>query len=43
MKKLIILAAISVVMGMTLPMFWFTSKLVKLNDAMKGKEDEANG
>jgi len=31
------------VLGMTLPMFWFTSKLVKLNDSMKGKEDETNG
>lgn len=31
------------VLGMTLPMFWFTSKLVKLNDGGKGKEEEANG
>ena len=34
---------VGAVLGMTLPMLWFTSKLVKLNDSMKGKEDEANG
>ncbi len=31
------------VLGMTLPMFWFTSKLVKLNDTVNGKEDKNDG
>lgn len=31
------------VLGVTLPMFFFTMKLVKLNDSMKGKEETPNG
>lgn len=31
------------VLGVTLPMVWFTAKLVKLNDSREGKEDDTNG
>ena len=31
------------VLGMTLPMIWFTSRLVKLNDAGKRKEENPDG
>lgn len=31
------------VLGMTLPMIWFTSRLVKLNDSGKGKEENPDG
>ena len=31
------------VLGMTLPMIWYTSRLVKLNDSGKGKEEKPNG
>ncbi len=30
-------------LGITLPMFWFTYQLVKLNDSLHGKEDSSNG
>lgn len=30
-------------LGITLPMFWFTYKLVKLNDSLNGKEDSTDG
>ena len=31
------------VLGMTLPMIWYTSRLVKLNDSEKGKEEKSDG
>ena len=31
------------VLGMTLPMIWFTSRLVKLNGTEKGKEENSDG
>ncbi len=30
-------------LGITLPMLWFTYRLVKLNDSSQGKEDERDG
>lgn len=30
-------------LGVTLPMFWFTMKLVKMNDSSDGKGDKPNG
>ena len=30
-------------LGLTLPMFWFTYRLVKLNDSMHRKEEPADG
>ena len=30
-------------LGITLPMFWFTYKLVKLNDSLNRKEEQADG
>ena len=30
-------------LGITLPMFWFTYKLVKFNDSLKRKEDLTDG
>lgn len=29
--------------GVTLPTFWFTYRLVKLNDSLSGKEEAADG
>lgn len=31
------------VIGITLPMFWFTYQLVKLNNTLSGKEESDNG
>lgn len=31
------------VLGMTLPMIWYTSRLVKLNDSVKRKEEKSDG
>lgn len=30
-------------LGITVPMLWFTFKLVKLNDSLKEKEESSNG
>lgn len=30
-------------LGITLPMIWFTYRLVKLNDSLSGKEESADG
>ena len=30
-------------LGITLPMFWFTYRLVKLNDSLHEKEESSNG
>ncbi|MBQ8278710.1 MAG: hypothetical protein IJZ23_02610 [Roseburia sp.] len=30
-------------LGVTLPMIWFTYRLVKLNDSLRGKEESADG
>ena len=30
-------------LGITLPMFWFTYRLLKLNDSLSGKEESSNG
>ena len=30
-------------LGITLPMFWFTYRLVKLNDSLDRKEDSSHG
>lgn len=30
-------------LGLTLPMIWFTYKLVRLNDSLRGKEDSNDG
>lgn len=30
-------------LGVTLPMFWFTYRLVKLNDSLSGKEENKDG
>ena len=30
-------------LGITLPMFWFTYRLVRLNDSMHGKEKSSDG
>lgn len=30
-------------LGITLPMFWFTYKLVKLNDSLNRKEEQTDG
>lgn len=30
-------------LGITLPMFWFTYRLVKLNDSFSGKEESTDG
>ena len=30
-------------LGVTLPMFWFTYRLVKLNNSLHGKEESTDG
>jgi len=34
---------VGAVLGITLPMFWFTFKLVKLNDSIRRKEETSDG